>query len=351
MNLSSRSGSVPRGGLRAGVVLATGVAAVAVLLGSLTSCDSLWGRYAADNPMSCVISASVCPVGTHCSESTGLCEPGTSHPLALSAVQPDRGPLAGGATVTLSGDGFLPGTRVRFGGTEATLVGVASENTLVVTLPRHAGPPALVDITVLSPTGTEVSLPGSFRYYYGSVAFTQSAVYRVAAGPQGLAIGDVNGDSALDLAISGSSSSSISFLLGRGDGTFGSAQDLPTQRDALRLALADLSRDGKLDLVYNDAMMGGVVVRLGNGDGSFRTATSYTGGRTARGLAVADACANQAAPWGAYTGSRRMRGPRAGKPSAGNGFYTQRKVAPRGLSRARQTRVSSTEAAGCAAGM
>lgn len=262
-------------------------ACAAALLPLLSACDSLWRPFAIDNPMSCVVSASVCPQGERCSSSTGLCEP-VSQPLELVAVQPARGPLLGGTPVTLRGQGFVAGSRVHFGDAEAQLVGVADGSTLVVTLPRSTGTPRLVDVTVTSPDGSEAVLTRAFRYYYGTLELSQSATARVAAGAQSLDVGDVNGDGFLDLVAASGTTSGISLMLGRGDGTFGPVQTVSTQRDPVRVVLADLNRDGKPDLVYSDSSQGGVLVRLGVGDGSFQPAVSYSGDRTPRGLAVAD---------------------------------------------------------------
>lgn len=210
----------------------------AVLLPLLSACDSLWRPFATDNPMSCVVSASVCPQGERCSSSTGLCEPALL-PLELDAVQPARGPLLGGTPITLRGQGFVAGSRVRFGDAEAQLVAVADPSTLVATLPSSTGAPRLVDVTVTGPDGSEVVLPRAFRYYYGTLELSQGASARVAAGAQSLDAGDVNGDGFLDLVAASGTTGGISLLLGRGNGTFGPVQTLSTQRDPVRVVLAD----------------------------------------------------------------------------------------------------------------
>jgi hypothetical protein len=81
-----------------------------------------------------------------------------------------------------------------------------------------------------------------------------------------VAVGDVNGDGKLDIAVANSGADghwSLSVLLGHGDGTFGPAEDLPSGQIPSWIALADLNGDGKLDILTVDTSA------LGHGDGTF----------------------------------------------------------------------------------
>jgi hypothetical protein len=66
--------------------------------------------------------------------------------------------------------------------------------------------------------------------------------------PYSVAVGEVNGDSKLDL-ITANGSSTVSVLLGNGDGTFQVKTDYETGFCPQSVAVGDVSLDGKADLV------------------------------------------------------------------------------------------------------
>jgi FG-GAP-like repeat len=89
-----------------------------------------------------------------------------------------------------------------------------------------------------------------------------------------MALGDVNGDGTLDLAVSASPfdlSAGLYLLLGKGDGTF-TEQDLgELSTDVESLAFADFNGDGNLDLVGINGDADDVTFVIGSGDGTFAT--------------------------------------------------------------------------------
>jgi hypothetical protein len=102
--------------------------------------------------------------------------------------------------------------------------------------------------------------------------------------PIGLAAADLNGDGHLDLVTSNEDggsgvywlpdSSTISVMLGDGDGLFVDRIDVTTGPSASGVAVADLNGDGELDVVT--ASRAPVVsVLLGHGDGTFERRVSY----------------------------------------------------------------------------
>ena len=124
----------------------------------------------------------------------------------------------------------------------------------------------------------------------GGGAFLPPRAFATNAGSSlsAVAVADVNGDGKLDLIVAGSDGSKaarVSVLLGSGNGTF---QDDPVSRarhtfavdggagpDAL--AVADLNGDGKPDLIVTDAASNQVSVLLNSGGGLFGTAKVLSG--------------------------------------------------------------------------
>src|SRR5258706_589297 len=87
--------------------------------------------------------------------------------------------------------------------------------------------------------------------------------------PYSVAIGDMNRDHKLDLAVANYGSNTVSMLPGNGDGTFGPRNDHDTGSYPYFVAVGDLNRDGKPDLVVPNFGSNTVSVLLGNGDGTF----------------------------------------------------------------------------------
>jgi hypothetical protein len=73
----------------------------------------------------------------------------------------------------------------------------------------------------------------------------------------------------------------VAILLGKGDGTFGSASYLPGGPGPLSIVAADFNSDGKLYLAVSNQgpPSGSVTVFLGKGDGTFATPVSYNAGQ------------------------------------------------------------------------
>ena len=107
--------------------------------------------------------------------------------------------------------------------------------------------------------------------------------------PSSIAIGDLNGDGKLDLAVANSGSTNVSILLGNGDGTFQPVVNFPaTGRGTVRLGLGDLNRDHIPDVVAMNNQTSDITVLLANSDGTLQTGVDYLVGATPMSVAIAD---------------------------------------------------------------
>jgi hypothetical protein len=115
--------------------------------------------------------------------------------------------------------------------------------------------------------------------------------------PSSVALGDLNGDGRLDLALAPFSidpsnpsldTHAVLVLLGNGDGTFGLQAQITTGTNPDAVAMGDLNGDGRLDLAVANAGSNTVSVLLGNGAGGFQAQTQYATGTNPDSVAIGD---------------------------------------------------------------
>ncbi len=102
----------------------------------------------------------------------------------------------------------------------------------------------------------------------GSFTAAPGSPFTVGSRPLPLAVGDFNGDGRLDLAVGNFGGDSVTVLLGNGAGGFTAAPGSPFKvgKNPEGLAVGDFDGDGRLDLAAGSDPM---VVLLGNGAGGF----------------------------------------------------------------------------------
>jgi hypothetical protein len=122
----------------------------------------------------------------------------------------------------------------------------------------------------------------------GDGTFQAAHAFPVGTNPSSLAAADFNGDGKLDLAVANHDTNNVSILLGNGDGTFQSAINLSAGLEPSSVVVADLNGDGKLDLAVANAGTNTVNLLLGNGDGTFQTAVPYATDNRLLSLALGD---------------------------------------------------------------
>ena len=108
-------------------------------------------------------------------------------------------------------------------------------------------------------------------------------LFPAGAGPSEVALGDLNGDGAIDAVVTNGLSNTISVLLGNGDGTFqaprqfavgsfvsgGPITGIGLPNFGRPVVIADLNRDKVPDIVVGNPDSGDISVLLGRGDGTF----------------------------------------------------------------------------------
>jgi hypothetical protein len=133
----------------------------------------------------------------------------------------------------------------------------------------------------------------------GDGTFTTKSTVQTGPDPVSVAVGDFNGDGVLDLAVPNLTENTVTVLLGNGDGTFSPIGTSPATGAAPEsITVADFNGDGILDLAVinvcgNDpncqSFASTVTILLGNGDGTFTpVAASLAVGDDPESIAVGD---------------------------------------------------------------
>jgi len=125
-----------------------------------------------------------------------------------------------------------------------------------------------------------------------SVSFQASRNFAAGFGPRSVAVGDFNGDGKPDLVVANNGDGNVSVLLGNGDGAFQAAVNYAVGDNPISVAVGDFNGDGKPDLVVaingGNAVASTVSVLLGKGDGTFQAAKNYAVGEGPSSVAVGD---------------------------------------------------------------
>jgi hypothetical protein len=141
-------------------------------------------------------------------------------------------------------------------------------------------------------------LPGEVSILLGNGdgTFQPSQQYAVGILPRAIVAGDFNGDGHLDLAVANlgvfHSASTVSVLLGNGDGTFKSQVTYAVGADPISIVAGNFEGDGHLDLAVDNENSNGqhgtVSMLLGNGDGTFQPQVTYAVGPLPDALVAGD---------------------------------------------------------------
>ncbi|HEX2270757.1 MAG TPA: VCBS repeat-containing protein [Pyrinomonadaceae bacterium] len=97
----------------------------------------------------------------------------------------------------------------------------------------------------------------------GGFRMAQGSPFRTGAAPTRVAIGDVDGDGFPDIAASNSESQNVTILPGTSKGDFGKPYQIPAGREPKGIAIGDLNGDGKGDIVVANAQDNNLTLSFG----------------------------------------------------------------------------------------
>jgi len=106
----------------------------------------------------------------------------------------------------------------------------------------------------------------------GDGTFATQVIYSAGDQPEGITVGDFDGDGNLDIATANSLGDNCSILIGNGDGTFEAFVNYNTNNASTDVTSGDFNNDGDLDLAVGGANLS---ILLGVGDGTFNAAVNY----------------------------------------------------------------------------
>ncbi len=121
----------------------------------------------------------------------------------------------------------------------------------------------------------------------GNGSFAAPAMYVVQGEPSRIAIADLDGDGDFDLAASGYATDTVSILMNLGTGSFDAHVAYPAGLDPTGLAIGDVDGDGDRDLVVSNGI-GTVSILSNDGSGAFASPVPYPVGAGGGDVALAD---------------------------------------------------------------
>ncbi|MGH9557039.1 MAG: beta strand repeat-containing protein, partial [Terriglobales bacterium] len=129
--------------------------------------------------------------------------------IAISSISPNSGSINGGASVTITGAGFLSGATVSFGGTPAPSVTFVGSTQLTATTPAHAAGP--VTVLVTNPTSQSTQMVNGFTFTGPPVISSVSPNTGPSGGGTTVTIAGSNFASGSTVSFGGTAATSVIF--------------------------------------------------------------------------------------------------------------------------------------------
>jgi flagellin len=123
----------------------------------------------------------------------------------------------------------------------------------------------------------------------GNGTFSAMTSFTIGNEPEDVLTADLDNDGNLDFVVQNSKGgkTNISVIFGVGDGTFENATDYDSISGLGKIALGDFNGDGAIDIARSN-FVSGITILLGNGDGTFGAVKSFEGKVTTGDVTPAD---------------------------------------------------------------
>ncbi|HSZ54874.1 MAG TPA: FG-GAP-like repeat-containing protein [Tepidisphaeraceae bacterium] len=157
--------------------------------------------------------------------------------------------------------------------------GISPSSVAVADLNGDGAPDIAVANLVSGSVGVFLNAPGDFLV---------QETFATGPDPRAVLVADLNGDGKPDLIVPSASSNSVDVLLGNGNGTFQPFQSFAAGSYPDAVAVADVNGDGELDLIVADYDSANVSLLLGNGNGTFQQPVTFATGNGPVALASTD---------------------------------------------------------------
>ncbi len=241
------------------------------LLQQSAGCTDLWKGSLVENPKNCAIAPAICSYSEECDYSTERCvplPPPSCPAIAFESVTPQSGSRVGGEKITITGSNFQGNMRVEIDGTPLDNVVVETSSQLSGRLSASLSSCGTSPVTVISSCFERVSKERAFYYSLDPLEFDNQPQVLPAppsASPQQILLEDMNADG--DPDVIGIEAGAVRSYLSDGNGSFTTSNPITLLGNLFQAAVGDVNGDKALDLIITDAASPRLWLLLNNGRG------------------------------------------------------------------------------------